>query len=120
MTSRGLSTLRPLGPIVFLPQQVPAFTSRGATIHTDARGLYQRRRELLIMNFASKSGIYEVHQDVLHVAKLGHGTWDILFHCPSEGRHTEDFLDIRKIQPAKSGSSKLTARSPKPATLCEC
>jgi hypothetical protein len=61
VTSRGLSTLRPLGPIVFLPQQVPAFISRGTTHHTDARDLYQRRRELLLMNFASKSGIYEIH-----------------------------------------------------------
>jgi hypothetical protein len=31
------------GPIVFLPQQVPAFITRGAT-HMDARDLYQRRR----------------------------------------------------------------------------
>jgi hypothetical protein len=44
---RGLSALRPPGSIVFLPQQVPAFISRGATYHTDARDLYQRRRELL-------------------------------------------------------------------------
>jgi hypothetical protein len=73
--SRGLSTLRPLGPIVFLPQQVPAFISRGATHQTDARDLYQRRRELLLMNFASKSGIYEIHYDLLHAAKLGHGTY---------------------------------------------
>jgi hypothetical protein len=43
---RGFSTRRPLGSIVFLPQQVPAFISRGATHHTDARDLYQLRREL--------------------------------------------------------------------------
>jgi hypothetical protein len=61
VTLRGLSALRPLGPIVFLPQQVPAFISRGATHHTDVRDLYQRRREILLMNFASKSGIYEIH-----------------------------------------------------------
>jgi hypothetical protein len=24
------------------------------------------------------------------------GTWDVLFYFPSEGRHTEDFLDARK------------------------
>jgi hypothetical protein len=46
---RGLSTPRPLGPIVFLPQQVLAFISRGATHHTDARDLYQRRRGLLLI-----------------------------------------------------------------------
>jgi hypothetical protein len=43
---RGFSTPRPLGSIVFLPQQVPAFIFRCATHHTDARDLYQRRREL--------------------------------------------------------------------------
>jgi hypothetical protein len=37
----AFSTLRPRGPIVFLPQQVPAFISRGATHRTDARDLYQ-------------------------------------------------------------------------------
>jgi hypothetical protein len=61
VTSRGLSTLRPLGPILFLPQQLAAFISKGATHYTDARDLYQRRLELLLMNFASKSGIYEIH-----------------------------------------------------------
>jgi hypothetical protein len=40
---RGFSIPRPLGSIVFLPQKVPAFISRGATV---ARDLYQRRREL--------------------------------------------------------------------------
>jgi hypothetical protein len=37
VTSQDLSTLRPLGPIVFLPQQVPAFIARGGTHHTDVR-----------------------------------------------------------------------------------
>jgi hypothetical protein len=59
VTSRGLSTLRPLGSILFLPQQVPVFISRDAT-HLYLY-LYQRRRELLLMNFANKSGIYEIH-----------------------------------------------------------
>jgi hypothetical protein len=36
---RGFSIPRPLGSIVFL-LQVPAFISRGATHHTDARDLY--------------------------------------------------------------------------------
>jgi hypothetical protein len=31
------------------------------------------------------------------------GTWDILFYFPSEGRHTEDFLDAG-FEPANSGS----------------
>jgi hypothetical protein len=44
---RGLSAPRPLGSIVFLPQQVPAFIFEGAAHHTYVRDLYQRRRELL-------------------------------------------------------------------------
>jgi hypothetical protein len=35
------------GLLYSYPQQVPAFICRGATHHTDARDLYQRRRELL-------------------------------------------------------------------------
>ena len=35
-----------IGLFYSYPQQVPAFISRGATHHTDARDLYQRRREL--------------------------------------------------------------------------
>jgi hypothetical protein len=54
----AFSTLRPHGSIVFLSQQVPAFISRGATHHTDARDLYQRRRELP-PNFASETVIYK-------------------------------------------------------------
>ena len=53
------STLRPFGLLYSYPQQVPASISRDATHHTDARDLYQRRRELLPMNFASKSVIHE-------------------------------------------------------------
>jgi hypothetical protein len=82
----AFSTLRPRGPIVFLPQQVPAFIYRGATHHTDARDLYQRRPVGL--------NLQESHWDFLHAAKLGHGT----FYFPSEGRHTEDFSDARKIR----------------------
>ena len=55
----GLFSTAAIRPIVFLPQQVPAFISRGATHHTDERDLYQRRRELLPMKFASKSVIHE-------------------------------------------------------------
>ena len=48
-----------IGLLYSNPQQVPAFISSGATHHTDAQDLYQRRRELLPMNFASKSAIHE-------------------------------------------------------------
>ena len=112
----GFSTLRPFGLLYSYPQQVPAFISRGATHHTDARDLYQRRRELLPRNFASRCVIYE--------NSLGSFTWDILFYFPSEGRHTEDFPDTRKIQRLRPGlnprtrvpvASMLTTRPPKPS-----
>ena len=48
-----------IGLLYSYPQQVPAFISRDAKHHTDARDLYQRRRELLPINFASKSVIHE-------------------------------------------------------------
>ena len=76
-------------PIVFLPPT-------SSRIHTDARDLYQRRRELLPMNFASKSVIHENPLGSFTWRKAG--TWDILFYFPSEGKHTEDFPDARKIQ----------------------
>ena len=50
------------------------------------------------------------------------GTWEILFYFPSEGRHTEDFPDTRKIQRLLLGlnprtrvpvASMLTTRPPK-------
>jgi hypothetical protein len=78
------------GSIVFLPQQVPAFISRGATYHSDARDLYQRRRELFPPPyFAIRAAIPEKLMDSLTRRKAG--TWDI-FYFPSEGRHTEDFF----------------------------
>ena len=55
----GFSTLRPFGLLYSYTKQVPAFISRGAMHHTDARDLYQRRRKLLPINFASKSVIHE-------------------------------------------------------------
>jgi hypothetical protein len=73
------------------------------------------------MNFASKSGIYEIHWDLLHAAKLGH-----IIYYPSEGRHTEYFPDARKIQRLRPGlnprtrvpvASMLTTRPPNPSTL---
>jgi hypothetical protein len=86
----AFSTLRPRGPIVFLPQQVPAFISRGATHHTDVRDLYQRRRELPL-NFASGSEFTRILLGYFTCRKAG--AWDILFYFLSEGRHTENFSD---------------------------
>ena len=116
----AFSTLRPFGLLYSYPQQVPAFISRGATHHTDARDFYQRRREILPMNFASKSVIHENPLGSFTCCKAG--TWDILFYFPSEGRHTEDFPDARKIQRLRPGlkprtrvpvASMLTTRTPK-------
>ena len=120
----GFSTLRPFGLLYSYPQQVPAIISRGATHHTDVRELYQRRRELLAMNFASKSVIHENSLGFFTCRKAG--TWDILFYFPSEGRHTEDFPDARKIQRLRPGlnprtrvpvASMLTTRPPKPSNV---
>jgi hypothetical protein len=121
---RGFSTRRPLGSIVFLPQQVPAFISRGATHHTDARDLYQRRRELSPPDFASRSVIYKNPIGSFTCRKAG--TWYILFYFLSEGRHTEDFPDARKIQWFRLGlnprtrvpvASMLTTRPSKPSFI---
>ena len=38
---RAFTKLRPFGLLCSYPQRVPAFISRGATHHTDARDLYQ-------------------------------------------------------------------------------
>ena len=52
------------------------------------------------------------------------GTWDRFSYFPSEGRHTEDFPDDRKIQRLRPGlnprtrvpvASMLTTRPPKPS-----
>ena len=94
------------GQLYSYPQQVPAFISRGATHYTDARDLYQRRRELLPMNFASKSVIHENPLGSFTCRKAG--TWDILFYFPSEGRHTEDFPDARKSQRLRPGLNQRT------------
>ena len=90
----GFSTLRPFGLLYSYPQQVPAFISRGATHHTDARDFYQRRRELLPMNFASKSVIHEI---LLHAAKLGPGPY--YFTSPSK----EGILRIFRTPEKSSG-----------------
>ena len=114
---RAFSTLQPFGLLYSYPQQVPAFISRGATHHTDARDLYQRR--LLPMNFTSRSVIYENPLGSFTCRKAG--LWDILFYFSSEGRHTEDFPDARKIQRLRPGlnprsrvpvASTLTTRPP--------
>ena len=119
----GFSTLRPFGLLYSYPQQVPAFIPRGATHHTDARDLYQRRRELLPMYFASKSAIHENPLGSFTCRKAGR--WDILFYFPSEGRNTEDFPDARKIQRLRPGlnprtrvpvASMLTTRPQKPSS----
>ena len=120
----GFSTLRQFGLFYSYPQQFPAFISRGATHQRDARDLYQRRRELLPMNFASISVIHENLLGSFTCRKAR--TWGILFYFPSEGRHTENFPDARKIQRLRPGlnqrtwvpvASMLTTRPPKPSNI---
>ena len=70
------------------------------------------------MNFASKSVIHE--NPLGSFTRRKAGTWDILFYFPSEGRHTGDFPDARKIQRLRPGlnppvASMLTTRPPKPS-----
>ena len=107
----GFSTLRPFGLLYSYPQRVLEFISRGATQHTDARDLYQRRRELLPMNFASKSVI--------------HGRTSF-FYMPQSWDMGHILSDARKIQRLRLGLnprtrvpvvSMLTARPPKPSWL---
>ena len=99
-------------------QQVPAFISRGATHHTDARDLYKRRRGLLPMNFASKFVIYGNLLGSFTCRKAG--TWDRFFYFRSEGRHTEDSRKIQRLRPGLNPrtrvpvASMLTTRPPKP------
>jgi hypothetical protein len=73
-------------------------------------------------NFASRSVIYKNPLGSFTCRKAG--TWDILFYCPSEGRHTEDFSDDWKIQRLRLGlnpqtqvpvASMLTTRPLKPS-----
>ena len=85
----GLFNTAAVRPIVFLPPTSSRIHLQRH--HTDARDLYQRRQELLPMNFASKSVIHENSLGSFTCCKAG--TWDIFFYSPSEGRHTEDFPD---------------------------
>ena len=57
--SGAFSALHPKGDCTLTPKWVPSFIPRGATHHTGARDLCQRRKKLLPRNLASKSGIYE-------------------------------------------------------------
>ena len=114
--------MRPFGLLYSYAQQVTAFISRGATHHADAQDLYQFRWEQLPMNFVSKFVIHKNPLGSFTCRKAG--AWDILFYFPSEGRHTEDFPDARKIQRLRSGlnprnrvpvASMQTTRPPKPS-----
>ena len=74
--------------------------------------------------FSSKSVIHENSLGSFTCRKAG--TRDILFYFLSEGRHTEDFPDARKIQRLWPGlnprtrvpvASMLTTRPPKPSII---
>ena len=118
----GFSTLRRFGLLSSYTQQVPAFIFRGTTHHTGAQDLYQRRRALSPMNFASKSVIHQNSLGSFTCRKAW--TWDRLFYFPTEEGQTEDFPDARKIQWLRPGlnprtrvpvASMLTTRPPNPS-----
>jgi hypothetical protein len=92
----AFSTFRPRGSILFLPQQATAFISRGAMqmreTSTSEGGNYPP-------NFASGSEFYKNSLGFVYMPQ----SWDMLFYFPSEGRHTEDFSDARKIQRLRPG-----------------
>jgi hypothetical protein len=116
---RGLSTPRPLVSIVFLPQQVPAFISRGATQHTDARDLYQRRRELLTIlladpEFTKSDGIFYMPQswDMGYIVLLPlrrKAYWGFL-------RMPEKSNGFGRVWTRVPVASMLTTRPPKPSS----
>jgi hypothetical protein len=124
VTSWGFSIPRPLGSIVFLPQQV--HLQRRHTSYRCARPL-PAKAGTIPPNFASRTVIYKNPLGSFTCRKAE--TWDILFYVPSEGRHTEDFSDSRKIQRLRPGlnprtrvpvSSMLTTRQPKPSGSVIC
>ena len=115
----GLFNTAAVRPIVFLPPT-------SSCIHLQKRhASYRCARPLPAkagMNFASKSVIHENSLGSFTCRKAG--TWDILFYFPSEGRHTENFPDARKIQRLRPSlnprtrvpvASMLTSRPPKPS-----
>ena len=119
----GLSNTAAVRPVVFLPPTSSRFHLQRCHA-SDVRDLYQERRKLLPMNFASKSVIHENSLGSFTCRKAG--TWDILFYFSSEGMHTEDFLDALKIQRFRPGlnprtrvpvASILTTRPPKPSII---
>ena len=126
-------------PIVFLPPTSSRIHIQRRHASSDAWDLYQRRWELLpIRNSRKFTRFFYMPQswDMGHISllansnlrksvrifyMLGHGTF---FYFPSEGRHTEDFPDARKIQRLRPGlnprtrfplASMLTTRPPKPS-----
>jgi hypothetical protein len=122
VTSQGLSTFRPLGPIVFLPPtssrihlQRRHATYRCARPLPAKSGTITKRILLGNLEFTKFTRIFYMPQ-----------SWDMgqIILLPSEGRHTEDFPDARKIQRLRPGlkpqtrvpvASMLTTRPPKPS-----
>jgi hypothetical protein len=93
-----------LWPIVFLPERVPSFISRGAA-HTK-----RRERPLL----AKEGTISRILLAIRNSRKLlgslpcrKAGTWDRFFYCLSGGRHAEDFY-VRKNPTASVGFEPAT------------
>jgi hypothetical protein len=89
------------------------FTPTSSRIHLQRRhASYRCARPLpakagtISPNFASRSVIYKNPLGSFTCRRAG--TWDILFYFLSEGRHTEDFPDARKIQRLRPGFNPRT------------
>ena len=104
-----------IGLLYSYPQQVTAFISRGATHHTDARDLYQRRRKLLPINFASKSVIHGSNR-FFYMPQ----SWDMgqILLLPLRRHAYWGFSGRPGVNPRTRvpEASMLTTRLPKPST----
>ena len=99
--------------IVFLPELVPSFISRGAA-HT------KRRERPLLAKEGTIPGIYLAIRNSrklpVSLTCRKAGTWNRFFYFPSRGRHAEDFYIHRK---ASAGFEPTNLKSYKKANkLC--
>ena len=102
---RALSALKPVGRLYPCPQWVPF-------IHLQRRHAPHRHERPLLANKGTLQG------DFASTFVIHNGTrffympqsWDMVrfFHFPSEGMHTEDFSDARKIQRVRPGLNPRT------------
>ena len=85
---------------ILTPKKFPHSSPEAPRI-IDARDLYKRRREILPMNFASKSVIYENPLSSFTCRKAG--TWAILFTSPPK----EGILRIFRMPEKSNGFGRV-------------